>query len=360
MSPAAFRDREFLRTPEDLFFCIVGELHPQDRAISYLRYTPSSQGLWSRGGKHYGRAMPSYSITHLLRNIDLLKKTYPDYVFHSDVFNVEISAVPRRHIIQRYISQVKMKQLSEMKRPDILQKRAVELAAYLSETAYVPPESFGVTGSVLIDLHNLKFSDIDLTVSGGENGLKLKDTLPHLYTDETSQLKSIPKPVLKKWYKEKVDTHHISLNEAKAIQKRQWNYGSFKGTVFSLHPVRSKSEITERYGDHHFHPVGIVTGRAVISGVSESLFNPHIYRVETFKVQEGTDAEDIREVVTYSGLYGGIYEEGEEVSVHGKLEYVEDTRKGGTYHRVLVGSPEAGGHDYIKPISEDEASKRNI
>ncbi|MFQ6134561.1 MAG: hypothetical protein ACE5KU_01945 [Nitrososphaerales archaeon] len=354
MSPNNFRDREFLRTPEDLFFCVVGELHPQDRAISYLRYAPSSRGLWSQGGRQYGRAMPSYSIPHLLRNIDYLKKTYPEYVFYSDVFSVEISAVPRSRITQRYIPQTKMKQLSEMSRPDILQKRAVELAAHLSETAHVPLEAFGVTGSILIDLHNPRFSDIDLTVSGGENGFKLKNTLPHLYSGKEEPLKSVPKPVLQKWCREKVNAHPLSLEEAKAIQRRQWNYGSFKGTVFSLHTVRSPSEMTERYGDRHFHPVGIVTGRAVVSDVSESLFNPHIYRVETFKVQEGMDAEDICEVVTYSGLYGGIFEEGEEVSVHGKLEYVEDTQKGETHHHVLVGSPEAGGHDYIKPISEGE------
>jgi len=35
---------------------------------------------------------------------------------------------------------------------------------------------------------------------------------------------------------------------------------------------------------------------------------------------------------------------------YGKLEKVTDRRMGQEYHRVLVGSKEAKGRDYIKPL----------
>ena len=151
-------------------------------------------------------------------------------------------------------------------------------------------------------------------------------------------------------FEEKVNAYPLNLEEVKVIQRRQWNYGAFKGTVFSLHPAKTLPEIVERYGDRRFHPQDIVAGKAVISDASESLFNPHIYRVEDFKVHEGVAVDDVREVATYSGFYGGIFEEGETISVYGKLESVNDTRTRETYHRILVGSPEAGGVDYIKPV----------
>ena len=349
-STEIFRDREFIRTSEHLYFCVVDDIHPQDRVISYLRYSPSAEGKWGRGGQRFARAMPTYSIPNLLRNIDYLKGVYPDYVFRSDVFGVEMSAVPLNRVAQHYLPQVKLKELSEMERPDPLQRKVVELVDYLSDATGVDQEVFGVTGSILIDLHNPEFSDIDLTVSGGSNGLQLKKNLPTLYSEAEGLVKSIPKPLLQRWYEDKLKTHPLSLDEAKDLRRRQWNYNSFRGTVFSLHTVRALSEIHEKYGDKHFHSVGIVTGRAVISDASESLFNPHIYRVEDFKVNEGMQVEDILEVSTYSGLFGGVFEEGEAILVHGKLELVEDTRSGDVYHRIVIGSPEAGGHDYIKPI----------
>ena len=331
-----------------MFFCVVGDKHPEDRAISYLRYVPSSSDSLNLDRKQFKRTMPNYTIPHLLNNISYLKKTYPEYVFHSDVFNIEMSAVPHYRVAQHYKPQDKMKQLSEIKDPDILQKRTLEIAAYLADTLGISVEEFGVTGSILIDVHSTKFSDIDLTISGRENGFKLKKTLPILFAEKREPVNYVPENVLQQLFADRVKEFPLSLDEVKTLNKRQWNYGVFKGTIFSLHPIRLESEIVGHYGDQIFRPLGMVTGRAVISDISESLFNPHIYKVESFINNEGLKSDEIQEIVTYSGLYGGIFEEGDEVNVYGKLEHVEDNAKGATYQRVLVGSLEAGGHDYIK------------
>jgi len=344
-----FRDREFLKTPEDLYFCIVGDAHPRDRVISYLRYFPSPSGLWGRGDKRYARAMSEYSIPNLLRNIEALKERNREYVFYSDVFGVEMSAVPVDSIAARYLPQVKLREILRLNRPDPLQSRLAELATYLSDVGGVPLDRFGVTGSMLIDLHNPDFSDIDLTVEGGREGFKVRSTLLQLYSEGSGLITRVPKPILRRWTLEKSRIHPVTLNEAEEMHRRQWNYGSFRGTVFSIHPVRAICEIHERYGDKIYRPTGMVRGRAVISDASESLFLPHRYGVEGFRVEDGVEVRDIREVTSYIGFYGGIFEEGEEVSVYGKLEEVQDTWTGEMYYRVLVGSPEAHGRDYIKP-----------
>ena len=350
MGGYVFRDREFIRTPEDLFFCVVGDQHPRNKAISYLRYAPSSSGSCGGEGKHFRRAMPEYSIPHLLKNIGYLKKEYPHYVFHSDVFSIEISAVPHSKVTQHYRPQDKLRQLSNIENPDILQKRALEIVAYLSETVKISNETFGVTGSILIDIHNTEFSDVDLTVIGGKNGFKLKRTLPDLFLDKDEPVNHVSENVLKKLFSNRVKEHPLSLNEVKSLNSRQWNYGTFKGTIFSLHTVRSVSEITNNYGDHFFHSSGMVKGEAIITDTSESLFNPHIYKIEKFKNNEENMVKDVKEVVSYSGIYGGKFEVNDEVALHGKLEIVENKTTGALFHRIIIGSPEAGGHDYMKPI----------
>ncbi len=350
MKNRIFRDREFIQTPENLFFCVVGDQHPKDRVFSYLRYIPSVSGRWSDKGKQFRRAMPKYTIPHLQKNIDYLKKKYPEYVFYSNIFNIEMSTVPYNQVSQHYIPQDKLKQISELKNPDFLQEKAIEISSYLANIIGIPFESFGVTGSVLINLHNIKFSDIDFTVSGRENGFKLKKELPFLFEDKSEPVNYVNENVLQKLFSDRVKEYHLSLDEVKSLYKRQWNYGSYNGTVFSIHPTRLETEKTFRYGDQIFYSEGMVTGKATISDISESLFNPHIYKIKSFKFIEGTKCSDIQEVITYSGLYGSIFEEEDEVKICGKLEFVEDRVNRTTYHRAVVGSIEAEGNDYIKLV----------
>jgi predicted nucleotidyltransferase len=346
--PKNFQDREFIRTAENFFFCVVGDFHPEDRAIAYLRYAPSSNGSWKFEGVNYRRAMPTYSIPNLLSNIIDLKNNYPDYVFYSDVFNVEISTVPRKKMMYHYIPQNKMKILAQKNTLDKLQQKAVNLAKFISETSEISFDLFGVTGSILIDLHNPKFSDIDLTIMGGENSLKLKKLLPDLYSDRSQSVSKVSEKILDNWNKEKMNTHYLTLDEIRALQSRHWNYGLFDETVFSIHPIRSENDATYRYGDHIFHSLGLVTGKAVIGNTSEALFNPHIYYLERFNDVNGHNLNSVKQVVSYSGFYGGIFEEGDKVLIKGKLELAKDTHKGKDYHRIIIGSTDLKGNDFIK------------
>ena len=65
----------------------------------------------------------------------------------------------------------------------------------------------------------------------------------------------------------------------------------------------------------------------------------------------GPKIKDIFEVTTYEGLYGGLAEKDERILAYGKLEEVHDLKRGEKYHRVLIGSREAEGRDYIKPLT---------
>jgi len=96
-------------------------------------------------------------------------------------------------------------------------------------------------------------------------------------------------------------------------------------------------------------PHGIVTVKAEISDASEAFFMPARYGVRGVKMLKGPIVPNIREIVSYEGLFADIASEGEEVICRGKLEQVRDRKGVETYNRILVGSIEASESDYIIP-----------
>ncbi|MCP8317074.1 MAG: hypothetical protein H3Z51_09490 [archaeon] len=349
MNERGFKDRDFIRTPEDLFFCVVGYMHPKDKVISYLRYLPSLTGKWGYGSARYARAMPSYTITYLLKNIEALRRDFSEYIFYSDVFNTQMSAVPHDKIKEHYRPEHRLNEILKIKKPDKLQEKVIELSTLISKKSGIPISYIGVTGSILINIHKPEFSDIDLVVYGRDNSLKVKDMLLSLYDEKESNVQKLYGDALYKWCEEKTKDYPLTFDEAKKIYNRKWNYGSFKGTNFSTHSVRLDSEITELYGDKVFSPTGMVKIRAIVSDTSESIFLPHNYSLQRVIVEEGKKVQDIRKATTYEGLYGGIFKIDDEIIAKGRLEKVFDKKAGEVYHQILVGSLEGRGMDYIKP-----------
>ncbi|MEM2875839.1 MAG: hypothetical protein QXL67_02670, partial [Candidatus Bathyarchaeia archaeon] len=90
----AFRDKDFIRTGENLLFCVVGSTHPEDRVISYLKYMPNQCGMWSSEDLRFGRAIQRYTIPDLVKTLQTLRSRYPHYVFYSNVYHTEMSGVP--------------------------------------------------------------------------------------------------------------------------------------------------------------------------------------------------------------------------------------------------------------------------
>ncbi|MFQ5710706.1 MAG: hypothetical protein ACE5GD_02880 [Candidatus Geothermarchaeales archaeon] len=347
----ALRDRDFVETPEGFFACVVGYLHPPDKVISYVKYVPHPTGKWGRDEKRYERLLPDYAMPTLLENIRALRESHPQYVFYSDVLNTTMSCCPLNRVKKRYHPEEKLHELEAAEALDPLQQKALSLASTLSEASGVPLRFFGVTGSILIDIHRPEFSDIDLTIYGRENALRLRETCQTLHGSKRSPIQRLSGTPLERWCENKARLHPLTKAEAKMILGRKWNRGAFEDTFYSLHPIRLDQEITETYGDRLYKPEGIATIKATVTDASQALFLPSTYRVQNAKVLEGPREINIKEVTTYEGLYGDILQAGEDFVARGKVERVLDKKSGDEYHRLFIGSAEAVGQDYIKPIS---------
>ncbi len=345
-----FRDRDFIETPEGFFFCVVDGIHPNNRVIAYLKYVPDKTGKWGRNNRKFKRVLRNYTIPALSETLASLKEEHPEYLFRSRPFGVWMSGVPCRRIRRHFLPEVRLQSLFQDNELDCLEEKLVGLIELLSQRSGVKKRDFGVTGSILLDIHQTQFSDIDILVYGRQSSLQLKSALQSIYDDISLEVSKLSNKHLEEWCRSKVELYPLSFEEAARLYKRRWNRGLFQSTLFSVHPVLIESELPESYGDRWFKPQGFMTIEAKVTSNLEAMFLPCTYAVDEVQVLEGVKVDDLQEVCSYQGIYSDLLDVGEPMLAQGKLEHVKDRRDGQEYHRLLVGGPEAGGKDYIKPL----------
>lgn len=345
----SFRDRDYLETEEGFFFTVVGNIHPKDRVIAYLKNIPSKSGKWGSGERRYERALKYYTMDCLAETLNFLVEHHPHYVQRLKADNITFSSVPLNRIRKHYHPEEKLLTLSKKQDLDVLQNKTIELVHLLTETGNVQSSCLGVTGSILIGIHNPAFSDIDLTVYGRKGSLAVKETLIKLMRNKEGPIKRLRNENLEKWCKKKSELFPLTTEEAYKIYQRRWNRGTFKNTLFSIHPTKIEEETLKKYGDRTFTPLGLIEAKAQVINSSDALYMPGIYIVRDVQILFGPNVQGIEEVITYEGLYRDLVNDGEYLLCRGKLEKVEDKQYDRIYYRIIIGSPEAAGNDYIKP-----------
>jgi len=336
------KDRDFLRTQEGMFFCVTGYLHPPDSYTAYLKYSPVEEGKWHDGTTAYRRELPYYHVSRVGETIDYLAERYPRYVDWCPVRGFRFSLVPRDGVVRYYRPQERLSAI--LRGPDDrLEEQVRGLANELAAQANLEPGALGVTGSILIGIHNPDFSDIDLTVYGQENVRAVRHVLRR---KASPNIEGLGAETLARWAYRVAERFPLSHEDADYLASRRWNYGRYQGRYFSIHPTRTDVEIQETYGDHIYRSQGAARIKAVVSDASEAAFMPAIYRVESIEVLEGDPrASRVREIVSYEGLYRDVVGAGRLVEARGKLETVD-----GAPERLVIGAMGLGGRGYLTPI----------
>jgi predicted nucleotidyltransferase len=343
------KDRDFFQTQEGMFFCVTGYLHPPDRYTAYLKYVPASSGKWHSGEIAYQRQLPYYHVNNVAQTIRYLEHHYPHYVYDCPVRNIRFSMVPRKDVACYYDPRKRLREVLAGPR-DPLEEEVCGMATEIVACAGVRSSDLGITGSILIGLHNPDFSDIDLLVYGYENARKVQAAL---HQGQGTNIRPPGKEHDEQWSLRIAERFPLSQEEAHHIASRRWNYGFYGERYFSIHPTRTNEEITEEYGDHVYWGLGTARVRAVVVEAEESLFMPATYRVEGVQVIAGhPEAAEVRKIVSYEGLYCNVADMGQQVEAYGKLESVD-----GVLSRLVVGTTMSKGEGYVKPIIGEESSQ---
>jgi uncharacterized protein len=345
----SFRDRDYLLTPEGFIFTVIGNLHPADRVIAYLKYVPDEGGRWGRGRSRYRRALEHYNVPSVMESMRFLREKAPQYVFESTVDGISLPSVPKNEIVKHFCPEVRLLELQGAQNRDELESKALRLTELISEKAGVPMGSLGLTGSILAGIHDPAFSDIDLVVYGFDNVLRVRTFLRKLKDSASGEIRKLTGASKEKWIGERLKSTTLTRQDIMTLFARKWNIGSFEGTEFSVHAVHTEIEVRGHYGDELFTPLGIIDATARIAGVKDSMFMPAVFQVEHTDLKGSHAVSTVDQIVSYEGLYADVAVEGETVSCRGKLEMV--TSSSGISHRILIGSPEAGGTDYLLPLT---------
>ena len=335
------KDRDFVETEEGFFFCLVGYLHPPDRYTAYLKYTPAEAGKWSRGEVFYRRELPYYHVRNVLETVHFLERRHPRYVWTDPLQDLKFSYVPRDAVTRYYAPEQRLAEIVSQPR-DALEADVAALARLVVRTSGTPLNHFGITGSVLLGLHNPAFSDIDLLVYGRNQAQKVQRAIESLKGPDIQELEPERRA---RWREETAARFGLTDTDVARLVARRWNYFLYRGRYVSVHPTRSDEEIREAYGERRWTKVGAATLEATVSDATESMFLPAVYRLTDVSVLEGASRE-IRELISFEGLYCQVADAGDRIVAQGELEQQQESGA----CRLVVGTAGAPDGGFIRSV----------
>jgi predicted nucleotidyltransferase len=322
------RDRDFLETREGLLFCVVGYVHPPERYVAYLKYTPAATGKWARGAVAYRRELPYYHVRHVRRTLDWLATAHPEYLWTDPATGLHFSHVPARAVARYYLPEARLAEIVAAP-ADPLEQEVRDLVSLLAGATGLAREAFGISGSVLLGLHAPAFSDIDLLVYGTDAAARLRAAIDGLTADG---LLPLPPERRARWRSETAARFGLDAGAVAWLEARRWHYRLFRGRYVSIHPTRAEHEIREGYGERRYAPLGPATVEARVTDAREAVFLPAVYRVEVLRWHAG-EPGPLDEVVAFEGVFGNAADAGARILVSGHLE-----REQAGGRRLVVGS----------------------
>jgi uncharacterized protein len=321
----------YLETQEGLFFAAKGLVHPDDRIIAILRYVPDPEGGRRRNGHSYRR------YYHFVEQEQLLKSEYPQYLAYDPYAQTTLQSVPRQLIKRVYDPRTRLQGISQQAERDPLEADTLAFAQLLQEESAVNLSCLGVSGSLLIGLHNLD-SDLDMTVHGEQNCRSVHHALKRLLlTGDHPEIKPFDSKGFEKLYQERVADTHMDYHDFLASEKEKSFQGTFRGRTFFIRYLKEPSQVKERYGDFRFKPLGKAGIHATVIDASEAIFTPCCYELAKVQFDRGTAVEPLKEIVSFRGRFCEQAQSGDAVSAFGTLEQVQ-ARDGRIWYRLLLGS----------------------
>jgi predicted nucleotidyltransferase len=335
------KDKDFVETKEGLFFTVVGYLHPPDSYTAYLKYRPNPKGKWERGDVRYERMIQVYSAAEVQSSSNWLLENHPEYIQLDPVRGFKLPLVPWKNTVAYYLPEVRMAEI--IRNPqDPLESKAKALVTLLSEASDVELSRFGVSGSILLEIHNPMFSDIDLLVYGQENVHRVRDVMDELFGE--NKVKPYSGEEIQAWQLRQVRSLGVPARFAEQIAWSHWQRGRFGKTSFSITPVRMDGEIMNQYGTETYSPVETVEFTATIIEDEANLFVPARYFVGDISMEEGnTELPALTEVVSFEGVFSAVFHKGDRVRIRGMVEAIRNQQGNILRNQVIVGALSAQG-----------------
>lgn len=324
------REGDLIETSGGLIFDVKDLVHPPDRIIAFVRYFPNEKGERRKDTIAYSKV---YSLS---KRYKLLRERFPKYLVYDPVFDEMLCEVPIIDLKKHHEPVDRLQELRSSQGLDVLEKKALQLAELLKESASIPWKAIGISGSILIGFHMMN-SDIDPVVYGSENCWKVHSALKSMLKDGCSPFKAYDREDLKTLFDFRSKDTAGGFEDFVRTESRKTMQGKFMDTDFFVRFVKDWSEVGEKYGDVQYRNVGYSRIKATVADDSESIFTPCKYSIDDLTVVEGTELS-ISEVVSFRGRFCEQAKTGEVVVAQGKVERVFDKRLESEHFRLLLGN----------------------
>jgi predicted nucleotidyltransferase len=323
------REGDFIETVDELIFDVKGLVHPEGRVVAYIRYYPNPQGDRVRKGVRYSK------IYSLKERDSLIKKVHPQYRLLDPIFGDYIEEVPVNMITRHYKPVDKLRELRTRLLIDETEKLALELADLLKVHSGIRWRQMGISGSILLGLHE-KHSDLDIIVYGTDACASIYKALADLLQRKNSPIKPYGVSELRKLHEFRSKDTRIPLSIFMQMERRKRLQGTFKGRDYFIRFVKDWSEVSEKYGDKKYSPIGYSKIKAKVIDDSNGVFTPCSYLISQVEVLSGAPISSIKEVASFRGRFCEQAKINEWIIAQGKLEKVTP-RDGDEYFRLLLG-----------------------
>ena len=310
------RTRDFIYTSDDLYFASTNYIHPENRVISFLRYVPDPEGDREKDGKRYRKVGSEEAYSYLREN-------YPDYLYFSEVTNVEMMGVPLdkvERIIKPENRLLGLKKTfdegGEVKNPELIAK-LMDVADFFHFMADIPYDHLGISGSILPGLQKSDVSDLDFVVYGLDNHRRAIAAFKEhrgkeVYIEEVDKHITVEGITNDYWdfvYDKRMFDESLTKEEFRWYENRKANRGTINGTLFDID-------------------------------------NPSLYTIENVEIIDGVDVP-LTEVVSFTHTYAGEVIDGEHVIAKGKVEKVIVNGEF-SHYRIVVGTTREAIDEYLK------------
>lgn len=326
-----------METRAGLIFDVKGLIHPPGKVIAFPRFIPDPSGNRKIKCTAYKKV---YSLSERLK---FLEQNFPHYVVHDPVFDEKLCEVPVNAVKYHYKPAEKLQELRSSNRLGMLESLALQLAKLLKETANIPWNTIGISGSIMAELHTPS-SDIDPIVYGSENCRKVHSALRNLLSQKNGPFKPYTRKDLKALFDFRSRDTMMSYEDFVQTESRKFLQGRFLQRDYFIRFVKDWTEVGENYGDVHYVNVGYARVEATVVDDSESIFTPCFYRVSNVRVLEGPKIESVERITSFRGRFCEQARIGEVVIAQGKVERVLDNRQNREYFRLLLGNKQS---DYM-------------
>jgi hypothetical protein len=325
------REGDFIETSEGLIFDVKGLIHPPNRIVAFLRYFPGEEGKRKRNGTSYRKV---YSLT---KRYVLLMKKYPQYLFYDPIFDEKLCEVTLNAVKKHYKPAKNLRELHDSNKLDETETLALQLSKLVKETAGIPWNTIGISGSIMVGIH-MSSSDIDPIIYGSENCKRVYSALKELLSKEQEFLNPYTRKELETLFKFRSKDTIMDYEDFVRTESRKVLQGKFLQREYFIRFVKDWSEFHEKYGDVKYTNVGYARVKATVVDDSESIFTPCTYKISNVCTLEGQQKRPLKEITSFRGRFCEQAREGEVIIAQGKVERVKHLKENIEYFRLLLGN----------------------